>query len=408
MKSFYKLSNAIQNYAWGSTDGISSLTGIENPDMVPMAELWMGTHYSAPSKVMQSSPEDQETLQDIVQSDLRRVNQSGTGDRQGLPYLFKLISVASPLSLQVHPTVEQAIIGYARENAAGITLDAPNRNYKDQNHKPEILAALTPFTALCGFRTVTETVENFRRLGIAGLSGIVGKLEETGDYRAFIKALLCMVHNDSRNICRALGKILSEDNGPIDAANGSFRRAKDTAKGIFGKYPDDLGSLAPFYLNVVILNPGEAIFLSPGIMHAYLEGTGFELMANSDNVLRGGLTPKYIDIPELLTVMDSRPYNPRIITPVDKDGILCYPTPVREFRLCRGKTTGNSALLPSSAPTILMCVYGTVTLSSIGGESLALTQGEVCYLRPQVSPITISGSGEFWCATIPFDAGAAI
>ena len=169
--------------------------------------------------------------------------------------------------------------GYAKENAAGIPLDAPNRNYKDQNHKPEILAALTPFTALCGFRTVPETVDNFRRLGIDGLSAIVGKLEETGDYRAFIKELLCMGDFDSRNICRALGKTLSEDNGPIDAANCSYRRAKDTAKGIFGKYPDDLGSLAPFYLNVVILSPGEAIFLSPGIMHAYLAGTGFVLMS---------------------------------------------------------------------------------------------------------------------------------
>ena len=140
----------------------------------------------------------------------------------------------------------------------------------------------------------------------------------------------------------------------------------------------------------------------------YLAGTGFELMANSDNVLRGGLTPKYIDIPELLAVMDSRPYNPRIINPVDKDGILYYPTPVREFRLCRGKTNGNSVLLPSSAPTILMCVRGTVTLSSIEGEVLALTQGEVCYLRPQASPFTLAGDGEFWCATIPFDDGATI
>lgn len=401
MKSFYKLSNVIQSYAWGSKDGISGVTGQANPEQRPMAELWMGTHPSACSNLETGFSEIDTTFLDIVNSDMKDLNHSRFKGQQGLPYLFKLLSAASPLSLQVHPTLEQAVKGFQRENAEGIPVNAANRNYKDANHKPEIMAAVTPFQAMCGFRPVKETVTNLRLLHIAVLTDITDKLDKTEDYHAFVEALLSMKPETAQLICTQLSDRIQARQTPTDAVSTELEIALTTSSELLSNYPRDIGVLAPFYLNVLTLNPGEALFLPAGIMHAYLKGTGFELMANSDNVLRGGLTPKFIDIPELLSILDSRPFIPTKIVPEKANGLLFYPTPAEDFLLGTGKLKEGKSDIPGNAPTILICIDGVLSLSSSTGENLSLTRGEVCYIRPNTSGYELSGTGECWFATLP-------
>lgn len=395
MKSVFKLLNSIQNYAWGSITGISTITGIENPRGIPMAELWMGTHPAAPSYLDTGTTGKPVSLESIVPvpGDEAEPNRR---KQRGLPFLFKLLSAAQPLSLQVHPNRQQAQEGFSRENSLGIPITDPRRNYRDPNHKPEIMAALTNFHAMCGFRPVEDTVLLMKMLMIDELDQIINMLASTRDYPAFLENLLAIEPGIINNICRCIG----EKTGTNDHS-AQFLEALTTSQKLVKFYPEDIGVLSPFYLNLIELSPGEALFLPAGILHAYLEGTGFELMASSDNVLRAGLTPKHIDIKELLSIVVPVPFCPKVIKPEFRDGIAYYPAPSADFQLGFIENRNGTLAYPRPEPSIIICIDGKLRLEIDSADTTELKKGDSCYIAPGSTPVSISGRCCAWFATIP-------
>lgn len=399
MKAFYTLENSIQPYAWGSTDGISSFTGIRNPDGKPMAELWMGAHPGAPSMIV--TEKGKESLASFIASDpVSALGKDNSARFDGkLPFLFKVLSAGAPLSLQVHPSRKQAVEGFARENAAGIPLSAGVRNYKDDNHKPEIIMAVTPFTAMCGFRGKKQTAALMALLSAPALSEALEILSNNGKYTDFCKALLEMPEAAIASVIRAI-----HDKAPRIArehADSATRRAYTLVLKLSSFYPSDIGVLAPLYLNVIDLEVGQAMYLPAGVMHAYIEGTGLELMANSDNVLRGGLTPKHIDVPELLSILDPEPFMPELIAPDAESGIFRYHTESPEFELSRIQANGGKTEYTASAPAILIGGTGEITANAPDGSIMKITKGITVFVPATGSKLTFSGSGTAFIASLP-------
>lgn len=402
MKSIFLLENAVQEYSWGSIDGIASVTGMANPEGKPFAELWMGTHPSAPSKIVNPSPEGVVDLTSLADDDMQNVPGFSGGRNRGLPFLFKVLSAATPLSLQVHPDKIQAENGFRAENGQNIPIHAPDRNYRDDNHKPEIMAAVTPFKAMCGFREIGETLRLFDKLALPEIDA-QKTLRRTGDYGPFITSLLTVGPAESAGLCERIILRLNELTEAAETARDpAFAKALETAMSLSAHYPGDLGILSPFYLNVIDLAPGEALYLPAGIMHAYIEGTGFELMANSDNVLRGGLTPKHIDVSELLSILNPRPFVPVKLRLLERAGIRYYPTPATEFLLGKISVEGSATDLPRSAPIIAICTQGTIRVE-VPGDAEEISKGIVGYIRPGKGVAGFSGNGECWFATLPGD-----
>lgn len=398
MKSFYKLTNSLQNYAWGSIDGISRVTGKANHENVPIAELWMGTHPAAPSFIETMHSSSPLPLVSVITQVSAQGEPNNTA-AQGLPFLFKILSAAKPLSLQVHPNRKQAIEGFARENALGIPVSDSRRNYRDANHKPEILAALTDFHAMCGFRPVQESVALLKNLEIDAINPLIDTLLDSGDYCRFLKDLLGGDQLTKNVVLHAIGTQQLATKKVPDI----FLQAMKTAKRLLEAYPNDIGVLSPFYLNLIDLSPGEALYLPAGILHAYLEGTGFELMASSDNVLRGGLTPKNIDIQELVDVLESTPYRPEVIKPVYRNGLSYYPTPSSDFQLGYFQNHDGTLLFPRPEHAIVICTEGKTRLEDGTSDSIELAKGDSCYIAPSETPIRVTGHCKAWFATTPWE-----
>ncbi|MGL6020648.1 MAG: mannose-6-phosphate isomerase, partial [Gibbsiella quercinecans] len=316
-----KMINTVQNYAWGSRDALTNLYGIANPDGKPMAELWMGAHPKSSSRVAG----DSRSLRDIIDADQPRLLGAQVAGRFGeLPFLFKVLCADQPLSIQVHPSKAAAEVGFAKENAAGIPLDAAERNYKDPNHKPELVVALTPFLAINGFRELAD-IETLLRPLAGAHHDIAAFLNQpdTAHLATLFASLLSMTGEQKT---RALGVLKA-------ALNSQQGEPWDTIRFIAGFYPEDSGLFSPLLLNVVKLEPGEAMFLYAETPHAYLKGVALEVMANSDNVLRAGLTPKFIDIPELLANLQFRPQpaSGLLTQPEQRGNELFFPIPVDDF-----------------------------------------------------------------------------
>jgi len=289
----HRLENHIMPYAWGDREFIPDLLG-KKPGK-PNAELWMGMHPLGPSRIVEKNK--------LVPLD-KYLDQK-------LPFLFKVLCAGEPLSLQAHPSKKQAIAGFQRENKLGLALDDPKRSYKDNSDKPEVAVAVTPFVALVGFRSP----ENIARIiDIPVMSGILQDLKLKG-LKAFFKAL--MTSKDSKKIIKEVTDYAMTQDDPL------FSWILKLAH----KYPEDIGILAPAYMNLVYLQPGDGLFLPAGVIHGYLDGVIMELLANSDNVIRAGLTPKYMDLPELLKIMDFSEYKVKIIDPVESDGVEVYQSP---------------------------------------------------------------------------------
>jgi len=360
----------------------------------PWAELWYGAHPKAPS-LLEGKGLD---LLQYLSSDPENLLGSRVTRTFGpqLPFLLKLLAAAEPLSIQCHPSQSQAEEGYQRENLLGIPLDSAQRNYRDPNHKPEILLALHPCTALCGFRTPSSLREQFQRL-----TSIVPSLRdffpllERGDLSAFYRSFLSLPKETLLSWSQACKSHLQEkipDSSPEDRW---FCRLAE-------RYPEDPGCFAPYYLNLVELSPGEGLFLEAGVLHAYLMGFGVELMANSDNVLRGGLTSKHMDVEELLRVVRFEPTTPKVIRPIRKRietrAGECweeqYPVPVAEFSLSVLRTdgVGKGITLPISGPEILLCGEGLWEVRrESASEGISLKRGEACFLDATVSRIYLTG-----------------
>ena len=366
-----RLAGVVQPYAWGSPTVIPELLGVE-PNGEPQAELWFGAHPLAPS-IAAGEPLDK-----IVDRDPEMVVGSASVDAFGprLPFLLKIIAADRPLSLQAHPTRQQAEAGYAREEAAGVPRDAPQRTYRDGWPKPEVLCALRQTEALCGFRNPTKTYDLFDRLGVPRVLPVVAPLSDESlpavERLSIVFGRLLRLDADQQHVVdevMAAAAQMSADGEP-----GQFAR---TATEIGSFYPGDPGVLAALLMNRISLRPNEALYLPAGNLHAYLSGGGVEIMANSDNVLRGGLTPKHIDVAELLRVVDFTPGFGGLVTPVEESPAAWrYPTPAPEFALWRLEAGEDPLAVPATGGgRILLVTEGSVILRS-GSEELALARGE--------------------------------
>jgi len=393
----YRLENPVKRYAWGSPTLLPEFLGLQNPGGGPWAELWMGAHPSDPSLV--ATPDGPIPLGDFVAGDPAAALGKGPSEKFSgeLPFLFKVLAAEAPLSIQCHPDLSRAKAGFAEENERGLAPFAPERNYRDGNHKPEILAALTPFDALRGFRGVDEILRFFSSLPPA-----LRKLAESSispssaDLRSFFAAMLGLSRREAGTLIEAA---LGSRRDSVLPEDVWFRR-------LAALHPGDPGCFAPYYLNLVRLAPGEALFLGSGELHAYLGGMAVELMANSDNVLRGGLTSKRVDIHELLEVAVFSPAPPEILTAQTvRLGRGCwarvYPVLAAEFRLSAVACEGNSstALEPESAE-ILLAVEGWAALKT-ERCGLALKKGESVFVPASVGRIEIEGAFTLFRARIP-------
>lgn len=396
---FY-LDNTVQHYPWGSTSAIPGLLGIE-ADGRPYAELWMGDHPRGPSKVRLSGESQPVELGTLIRRSPEWFLGSSSLERfgEGLPYLFKVLAAAEPLSIQAHPDRKQAEEGFDREDAAGIPVDAPHRNYRDRNHKPEIIAALTPFTAMCGFRKVQDIRERFGEIGGRAVSGhllpALNKPDESAALSSFFSSLLGLNDEMKSDLLRATSEWCESVKGTVSDAELVARFLR--------LHPRDPSATAPLYLNVVRLMPGEALYQPAGLLHAYVEGTGIELMANSDNVLRGGLTGKHMDINELESVLTFASVRPSVLQPVTGGGGLQrYEADVREFALER--FVGGRADLHPGSPVIVLATEGNMVLAC-GDTSAGLEKGTSVFI-PAACSASISGDGTAYIATVPATGGS--
>lgn len=350
---FVAITNTPRDYAWGSATALSELLGT-TPSGGPEAELWLGTHPGSPSR----TPDG--LLSDIAT----------------LPFLLKVLAAESPLSLQAHPSSRQAAQGFARENALGLPLDAPNRNYRDALHKPELIFALTPLTALCGFRPVEQT--------LADLSVLGGFDEWRTRLAAGIRPTFEWLITRSPGVPQLIDELVAacaSASGPHFSLVGQLAR----------DFPGDPGIATSMMLNLATIEPGQVLFLPAGNIHAYIRGLGIELMAASDNVLRGGLTPKHVDVAELLSVLDFTPTDVPLLAPLSVDGVEVF-RPVSDFQLMH---LTASATVSLAAAAIVLCTSGAFTVNGA-----AVSRGQAFYVAEEPR-LEVVGAGTLFVATTP-------
>lgn len=394
----YEIENVLRDYAWGSTTAIASLLGRPESGR-PEAELWIGAHPDSPSVAHLPEDGSRSPLDALISSDpehfLGAESVSAFGPR--LPFLAKILAAAQPLSLQVHPSLEQAREGFARENEAGIDPHAAHRNYKDDNHKPEMILALTPFEALCGFRPAAEARKILQHVAAAFHGG--------GQAPELLRALLDDLDgpDEGAALRRAFERLITggtdvaEETALVVAALVSgaplepYQAELGTAISLNEKYPGDPGVLISLLLNRISLKPGQAVYLPAGNVHAYLHGLGVEVMASSDNVLRGGLTPKHVDVPELLRTIDFHPVAVPMLdaekTVLDQD---IFRPPFREFQLQRIELGPDAGPVPlaQAGPAVIIVVAGDVYLDSPKGD-LQLSRGGSAFIAAAEAPVNV-------------------
>jgi mannose-6-phosphate isomerase len=395
------LEPVVQPYAWGSHEAIAQLQGRPVPSPGPEAELWMGAHPSAPSGVERNG--QQTTLDAVIAADPARELGAWVARRFGgrLPFLLKVLAASKALSIQVHPSRAQAQAGYHAEAQAGLAPGDKARNYVDDWPKPEVLCALTPFEILAGMREPEDAAALLRELAVPALAPLADDLaRESGagaDARGAVLARILSWPAGQRaalagDVARACARVAAEGGRHAAACAATVRVAAD--------HPGDLGVVASLLLRHSVLQPGQAVFLPAGGLHAYLRGTGIELLANSDNVVRAGLTGKHIDIPELLRLTDPAVAVP-LIAPRDLGGgVTAYDTPALEFRLYRASLGAAEVPLPGEGPRLVLSVEGTLALTAADGTTLKLARGESAFISAADGPVTAAGPAEAFLATV--------
>lgn len=383
-----RIVNNVRPYAWGSPTAIPELLRVPSTGE-PMAEMWLGAHPGASSMVDGVTP-----LSDVIAADPVEALGQPSIDEFGaeLPYLMKVLAAAEPLSLQVHPTMTQARAGFAAEEAAGVPIDAPFRNYKDPRHKPEMIVALSPFDALSGFRAPARAR--------AGFVSILGEPEANQGFWATLNTALAGTHS-AEALADALTLLLTGGDEArhfvemlVEAAHDASGEDADTARLLGAFYPGDPGVAAALLLNRVHLVPGEALYLDAGLVHAYISGLGIEVMAASDNVLRGGLTPKHIDVPELEKIVSFVVSNPLLVEPVESArwGVksLTYQPPVAEFQVERlDMEPGASVVVTGFGARIALVIQGSV---DVGG--VVISRGESGFIPASEGDVTLVAGAE--------------
>ena len=371
---FVGLTNTPRDYAWGSETAIAELLG-RTPSGGPEGEYWLGTHAGNPSGLL-DGPGGSTTLDEIVT----------------LPFILKVLAAQTSLSLQAHPSPAQAEAGFARENALGIPLDAGQRNYKDALHKPELIYAISErFEALCGFRSVAATRELLVGLGPDPLvAGFIGRLVDDASIPEVFEWLI----SNGEDIAELRERVL--ELAPTAAAP-EFAAALRLSE----QFPGDVGILISLLLNLVTLHAGEVVYLPAGNIHAYQHGLGIEVLAASDNVLRGGLTPKHVDVPELLTVLDFRPIPVPFLEPVmPVAGLALFRPDVPDFELAvivpQAAVEGSVAYDAASA-FVAICTEGELTITGSSGQK-TVARGGAVFGSADESPLTFTGEGKLFLA----------
>ncbi len=383
-----RLRGPIRDYAWGSTLLLATMREAK-PTKAPEAEMWFGAHPGAPSMIETAAGplrlDDYISLNPTARLG-RRVHESFGR----LPFLMKLLAAGRPLSLQAHPTVNRAKAGFERENAAGIPIDAAHRCYKDDNHKPELICALTPFRALAGFREPIESVAVLSSLDCAALRPAIEVLAaepSADDLATLLRSVLTLPPAEAADLARSVSTALDHD--------GDFPAVRSVGRFIAESFPDDPGVVTALLLNAIELAPGEAIYLGAGLLHAYVDGLGVEIMAASDNVLRGGLTPKHIDVDELVDCLEFVTGPVELVESVSETGAETrYITPALEFELvCID--VAESAAWVADGPEILVVANGNFT---IDGDSYRPTDS--AFLAPGVT-CHVAGTGTVYVGRVP-------
>ncbi|MCS5734916.1 mannose-6-phosphate isomerase, class I [Herbiconiux daphne] len=424
---FVSIANTPRDYAWGSTSAIPRLLGTPETGE-PQAELWLGAHPGSPSRILDPARTGGATdLAAWIASDPA----TAVGEKGSLSFLLKILAAAHPLSLQAHPTLERAREGFARENAAGIPIDAPERNYRDALHKPEIIVALSPtYEALCGFRPLAEVREIVDLLVMLDGSQVAPRWELYGPIVHLLEDSETVGEPDGE-VLRSVVSWLLEGGPEVDALVGHlvrttekalhpahahltdpYTKSLETVVLLNEQYPGDPGIIISLLLNRVTLSAGEALYLPAGNIHAYLRGLGVELMSASDNVLRGGLTPKHVDVAELLEVLDFDPLPVPYLRPERQvDGLQLFAPDVPDFELAR-IDVGDAEVLPlesgvpSVAPTvafapqgpaIAICIGGSVSIAGASG-SVTIARGESVFVTPDEGELVFAGDGTVFVA----------
>ena len=372
-----RIENTPRPYAWGSTTAIAELLGT-TPSGGPEAELWLGDHPGSPALIVAGAEE----------ADLR-AHLAARGEK--LPFLLKVLAAAEPLSLQAHPTIDRAREGFARENAAGIALDDPARNYKDELHKPELIYALSdPFIALAGFRAVEAARAELSAAADGALAPLVDRL--TGD-DALPEIVRWLIGRGDgvASLVDAVAEVAHRlEHHPLDSDSWA------TVRRLAHHYPGDPGIALSLLMHTVVLRPGEALYLPTGTIHSYQSGLAIEVMAASDNVLRGGLTPKHVDVPELMAVLDARPVPEPRITPRElAPGVHRFEPDVVDFALTviDEEAARGGVTVDTHGRAIALCVDGQVTLQG----SLVLKPGQAVFCDD--ADLSIRGHGRVVVAT---------
>ncbi|ELY2854263.1 mannose-6-phosphate isomerase, class I [Cronobacter dublinensis] len=382
MASFYRMRNGVKNYAWGSRTALNTQFGVPNPDEQPQAEIWMGAHPAGCSEIEVGA--NTVSLQDAIAKSPDTVLGERTVEKfAGLPFLLKILSAESALSLQVHPDKRQAEEGYARQgNGAG-------EDYHDANHKPELVYAITPFMAMNGFRPCQEIVNHFLRLSSPELMPALAEFQHNlnnDGLKNFFVSLMQLSLQEKNNVLCQLDESLHAG-GFVHLQEFLIRLQKD--------YPGDIGILAPLLLHCITLEPGEAMFLRAGTLHAYVYGTAVEVMACSDNVLRAGLTPKKINLPELVscTVFSETQEHALKLVPDIAGNERHYPVPVEDFRF---SVMGNcqQKLIEVDSAQILLVLEGLTTLRDTRGEEMTLRVGQSVFIPAQTEAYFLTQSGQ--------------
>ncbi|WP_062379638.1 mannose-6-phosphate isomerase, class I [Demequina pelophila] len=387
----YRLTPALQHYDWGMTTVIERLVGLPETD-APVAEAWWGAHASAPATATAMHawdrdlagmlPGDTMALDALIARDPAAMLGPAAARWNRMPYLLKVLAIAKPLSLQVHPTLDQARAGFARDEARGLAVSDPARTYKDASHKPEMIVALTPMTLLAGFRPVKQVARDLVWLDTAPSRRWARDLADATEPAVALKEYITRVLRDPEapEALEALIRVGGRFGTPEGLGVASTAALA---------FPGDLGALVAIALNVVRLQPGEACFTGAGVIHSYQSGVGVEIMANSDNVVRAGLTPKKVDVDLLVELTDGTTTPPPRVDAVQEGVVTRYPAPVEEFSL--SVVRGGRATIPAG-PRIVLAVDGTAEVRA-GGTGLGLSRGQSAFVPYCDGDLTIDARG---------------